>query len=109
MPAHQINQGLILDKEGRPQNIVYWEGVERFLENKELDAELQKQQPLAGTKVVIVVGDGYIADEFKAYAERFQAYGADVRFGTRMWGQPEQSFDSDSVNNTQVILRSCTS
>ncbi|MEU3454713.1 DJ-1/PfpI family protein [Micromonospora sp. NPDC006766] len=53
---------------------------------------LLRDGPLSGTKIAVLVESDYFEPEIHYYHRRFAEEGAEVRFLTRLWGQPEITF-----------------
>lgn len=52
-------------------------------------------KPLDGKQIAVVVESQYIVEELSIYKERFEAYGAEVHFISRLWGKHSMIFVSE--------------
>jgi len=53
------------------------------------------ERPLAGKKIAVLVETEYIPGEIEAYRTRFETFGAQVHFMSRLWNQATMTFVSD--------------
>lgn len=60
-----------------------------------IEVSNDKDAPLAGKKIGILVESLYIPEEIRAYQTEFAALGAEVHLMSRLWGQPSLNFASD--------------
>jgi protease I len=62
---------------------------------------------LDGARIAVLIESDYFEPEIHYYERRFAEEGAEVRFLTRLWGQPTQTFTGHEWRAPFVAERSC--
>lgn len=63
-------------------------------------------QPLAGTRVAVLIESDYYENEIHYYQHRFPEEGIELHFLTRLWGQPSITFTGHEYRAPFVATRS---